>query len=464
MYISSKTGRLLWLLCAVSMIGCQATLPNVSEMHEETTLTGKPPVIVGPHGKLHPSKSREVLSKLQQKGVSVKLIQSNISLMESLGGPPLTAGNHVTLLVDGPETFASMSKAISEAKDYVNIETFIFDDDEVGRHFANLLIRKQAEKVQVNLIYDSVGCMRTPSTFFKKLKEAGVNVVEFNPINPLKAKKEQLITNRDHRKLIVVDGKIAFTGGVNLSDVYSRGQSLSSAPGKEAQEGWRDTHVRIAGPAVAQFQKLFLQTWREQQGPALAGRNYGAVTKHEGHAYVEVIGSIPGEWNRLTYFMYVSAIKHATSSVHLTASYFVPDHQFMETVTEAAERGVEVKLILPGTSDSRLAFYAGRSHYEDLLESGVKVYERRTRMLHSKTAVIDGVWSTVGSTNLDQLSFLDNNEINAIILDTDFAEAMEGLFNNDIAASEEITRNAWSQRPLGDRVKELFSRLFSGVL
>ena len=123
-----------------------------------------------------------------------------------------------------------------------------------------------------------------------------------------------------------------------------------------------------------------------------------------------------------------------------------------------------MKLILPGTSDSELAFYASRSHYEDLLESGVKLYERRTRMLHAKTGVIDGVWSTVGSTNLDQLSFLDNNEINAIILDTDFAEAMEGLFNNDISASEEITRNAWSQRPLWDRIKEQFSRLFSELL
>lgn len=464
MIISIKIVRSLWLVCAVSLIGCHAALPDVARIQEENALSGTPPVIVGSSGKLHPTESKELLSKLQKKGGSAELIQSNMSLMEHLGGPPLTAGNHVTLLVDGPATFASMSKAISEAKDHVNVETFIINDDEVGRHFADLLIRKRAEKVQVNLIYDSVGCINTPSAFFKRLKDAGVNVLAFNPVDPFKARQETLITNRDHRKLIVVDDKIAFTGGVNLSSVYSTGQSLSHASDKEAQEGWRDTHVRITGPAVAQFQKLFLETWREQRGPEVGGMKYTVATKPEGHAYIEVIGSIPGEWNRLTYFMYVLAIKRATVSVHLTASYFVPDRQLMETITEAANRGVEVKLILPGASDSKLAFYAGRSHYEDLLESGVKIYERRDRMLHAKTAVIDGVWSTVGSTNLDQLSSLNNNEINAIILDADFAEQMESLFSNDISASDEITLATWSQRPPWDRMKEFFSRLFSGLL
>jgi len=425
---------------------------------------GTPPVIVGPRGELSASKSRDIMSRLKQKTGSAELIEAYLSLMESLGGPPLTARNHVTLLVDGPETFASMSEAISEAKEHVNVETYIFDDDEVGRHFADLLIRKQSEKVQVNLIYDSVGCMNTPPAFFKRMKDAGVHVLEFNPVNPLKVKKAQLLTNRDHRKLVVVDGKVAFTGGVNLSGVYSKGRSMGSAPGAEAQSGWRDTHVRIAGPSVAQFQQLFLETWRDQKGPELDEKKYIGEMKPEGRAYVEVIGSTPGALNRLTYFMYISAIKNAKSFVHLTTSYFIPDKQFVDTVTDAARRGVEVKLILPGVSDSKLAFYASRSRYEDLLESGVKLYERRSRMLHAKTAVIDGAWSTVGSTNLDLLSFQYNNEINAIILDTDFADAMEDLFNRDVAASNEITRDAWSQRPPWDRVMEFFSRIFSGTL
>jgi len=460
--------KLALILCTCLLFGCQTALPNVSRIQEENVADRAQPVIVGSHGELRPSKSKELLEKLRQKAGSTDLIQANISLMESLGGLPLTAGNHVTLLVDGPATFASMSKAIAEAKDHVNIETFIFDDDDVGRQFAELLIRKQTEKVQVNLIYDSVGCMRTPAAFFKRLKDAGVNVLEFNPVNPVKAKKEQLITNRDHRKVVVVDGRVAFTGGVNLSGVYSKGQSLSGSPDGNAEgnaeEGWRDTHVRIVGPSVAQFQTLFIQTWKDQKGPELARRDYFPALNHEGHAYVEVIGSTPGDENRLTFVMYVSAIEHAMYSAHLTTPYFVPDRQFMHALTDAAGRGVEVKLILPGASDSKLAFYAGRSHYEDLLEAGVTLYERRARMLHSKTATIDAVWSTVGSTNLDQLSFQNNNEINAIILNTDFAEQMDNLFSQDIAASDEITRDAWSRRPLWDRVKEMFSRLFSGLL
>jgi cardiolipin synthase len=464
MRLLRKKGLFLALLCAVSLMGCRAALPDVTRMEDESAGNGKPPVIVGPRGELQPSKSREIISRLQQKTGSVELIQANLSLMESLGGPPLTARNHVTLLVDGPETFASMSEAISGAKEHVNVETYIFDDDEIGRHFADLLIRKQSENVQVNLIYDSVECMKTPRAFFDRMRKAGVHVIEFNPVNPLKAKEAQLITDRDHRKLVVVDGRTAFTGGVNLSGVYSEGRSMGSASGQKGQEGWRDTHVRIAGPSVAQFQQLFLDTWRDQKGPELDEKKYIPEMKPEGHAYVEVIGSTPGALNRLTYFMYISAIKNAKMSVHLTTSYFIPDEQFVDTVTDAARRGVEVKLILPGVSDSRLAFQAGRSRYEDLLEAGVKLYERRSRMLHAKTAVIDGVWSTVGSTNLDQLSFQFNNEINAIILDTDFADAMEELFNKDIAASKEITPSAWSQRPLSDRVEEFFSRLFSGML
>src|SRR5512147_3014471 len=313
-----KTGGFLWLLCAVSLIGCHAALPDVSRMEDGRTSDGTPPVIVGPRGELPASKSRDIMSRLQQKTGSAELIQAYLSLMESLGGPPLTARNHVTLLIDGPATFASMSEAISAAKDHVNVETYIFDDDEIGRHFSDLLIRKQAEKVQVNLIYDSVGCMRTPPAFFKRLKDAGVHVLEFNPVNPLKVKKAQLLTNRDHRKLVVVDGKVAFTGGVNLSGVYSEGRSMGSAPGAEAQSGWRDTHVRIAGPSVAHFQQLFLDTWRDQKGPELDEKKYIGEMKPEGRAYVEVIGSTPGALNRLTYFMYISAIKNAKSFVHLT--------------------------------------------------------------------------------------------------------------------------------------------------
>jgi cardiolipin synthase len=217
--------------------------------------------------------------------------------------------------------------------------------------------------------------------------------------------------------------------------------------------------VKIEGPAVAEFQRLFLKMWDLQKGPPLGRRDYYPPLKAMGRELVHVLGSEPGEKNRLTYLMYVSAITFASKSVHLTNAYFVPDEQTRNAFEDAARRGVEVKLVLPSASDVSLALYAGRSYYEDLLESGVKVYERRDAVLHAKTAVIDGVWSTVGSTNLDQWSFLRNYEVNAVILGTDFAGQMEALFSIDVQASNEIRAEDWRNRSLSDRLREWLSRI-----
>jgi cardiolipin synthase len=388
-------------------------------------------------------------------------LQANALLMESLTGHPLTAGNHATLLVDGPATFSAMSAAITGAKDHINLETFIFGDDEIGRPFADLLLQKRSEGVQVNLIYDGAGSMATPSAFFERLREGGINVVEFNPLNPLRANRELLSTRRDHRKVMIIDGKVAFTGGVNISGVYSSNAPKSVHSEEGDALGWRDTHVMIEGPAVAQFQELFLKTWHDQRGPDLGDRNYFPAMERMGNELITVIGSTPGDMNRLTYIMYVSAVQHSRRSVQLTNAYFVPDRQMIHALIDAAKRGVDVVLVLPGVSDSNLALYAGRSHYGDLLEAGIKLYERRDRMSHAKTAVIDGVWSTIGSTNLDLWSFMRNDEINAIILGVDFANQMEQLIEKDIAESRRITRERWSRRPIMMRLKEIFARLIS---
>ena len=350
-----------------------------------------------------------------------------------------------------------MFKAIQSAGDHINFETYLFDDDNIGRRFADLLLEKQEQGVQVNLIYDSVGSQNTPAAFFKHLRDSGIEVLEFNPVNPLKAKKIDFLTHRDHRKILIVDGKIAFTGGVNISGVYS---SSPSGQGSDGQP-WRDTHVRIEGPAVAEFQKLFLDTWKRQKGPELALKNYFPELKQQGNELIQVIGSTHGEKNRVTYIMYVSAITFAEKSMDLTNAYFVPDEQAMTAFTDAAKRGVDVRLIVPGASNHGLVFYAGRSRYEDLLESGVKLYERQGGMLHAKTAVIDGIWSTVGSTNLDLWSFARNDEVNAVVLGREFAAEMEAMFAADIAASHEIRREEWRSRPLTSRIKEWLARLFS---
>lgn len=381
--------------------------------------------------------------------------------MQSLSGHPLTSGNRAELLIDGPAANEAMFKAISHAKDHINLETFTFSDDQIGRQFADLLLQKQAQGVQVNLIYDSFGSIGTPPEFFQRLKNGGVKVLEFNPVNPLKTKKEMRVTQRDHRKAMIVDGKIAFTGGVNISSVYSKNPSALADERTWRWEGWRDTNVQIEGPAVAQVQKLFLETWSNEKGPTLAPRDYFPPLEWKGKDLLEIIGSTPGERNRLTYVMYVSAIKKSEDFIHMTMAYFVPDRQTKEGLMDAAQRGVDVRLILPSSSDSDLTFYAGRSHYEDLLESGVKLYERQAAILHAKTAVIDNVWSTVGSTNFDLWSFMRNDEINAIILSVGFAKEMEELFKKDLAESKEVTQEEWSRRPMWNRMKEFFARLLS---
>jgi cardiolipin synthase len=440
------------LLCALSLAGC-ATLPDANDAIYGP-LDLRWPTVVGARGELSPQQSKRILERLGRRSGSTDLLTRQSIVLEEITGSPLSAGNKATLLINGPATYAAMFKAIEGARDHINVETFIFDDDDIGRRFADLLMEKEEQGVQVNLIYDSVGSKGTPAAFFKRLRDSGIKVLEFNPVDPLKAKKIDFLTHRDHRKILIVDGEIAFTGGVNISDVYSASPSRLGS----SHEPWRDTHVQIEGPAVAEFQKLFLDTWTRQKGPKLAQRNYFPLLKPKGKELVQVIGSTPGEQNRVTYVMYISAISFAEKTIHLTNAYFVPDQQTMAALTDAAKRGLAVKLILPGMSDSNLVFYAGRSHYEDLLESGMKLYERRGGMLHAKAAVIDGVWSTIGSTNMDLWSFARNDEVNAIILGQDFAAAMEAMFAADLAASDEIDPEQWGRRSLGERLREWLAR------
>jgi cardiolipin synthase len=268
-----------------------------------------------------------------------------------------------------------------------------------------------------------------------------------------------MLTHRDHRKILIVDGSVAFTGGVNISRVYSSSSLSGEQHAKDIQEAWRDTHVQIEGPAVAEFQKLFLDTWEREKGPELSKKNYFPILEREGHDLVEVVGSTPGQQNRITYIMYVSAFLYAQNFIHLTNSYFVPDRQTLSALTDAAKRGVDVKIILPGISDELTVLYASRSHYKHLLKSGVRLYEHRDAMLHAKTAVIDDVWSTIGSTNMDLWSFLRNDEVNAVILGRDFAIEMEALFQKDIANSNQVLLEQWKKRPFQDRIKEWLARL-----
>jgi len=438
--------------------GC-ASLPNVSEKIGQAP-TEQKPQIVSSKGLLSPQKSSAIMERLKRSVNPTDVLERHTAVVESVTESPLTKGNKVTLLADGQAVYAAMFKAIQNAKDHINLESFIIEDDPVGRKFTDLLLQKQAEGVQVNLIYDSVGSYSAPTVFFQRLRDAGIQVVEFNPVNPFKAQWRWLLEYSDHRKILVVDGKVVIAGGVNISAVYS-----SRLSGRRKVEGaalpWRDTDIQIEGPAVAEYQKLFLDTWQRQKGPKLPERNYFPDLKEEGNALVRVVGNTPGQDNRIIFIVYVSAITFAERSVHMTNAYFVPDDQILDAITEAAGRGVDVKIILPSISDSPTALHAARYNYSRLLKSGVKIYELRNALLHAKTAVIDGVWSTVGSANMDFWSMLRNDEVNAVILSHEFALEMEKMFAKDLSMSDQIQSNEWKERPLLPRLKEWLAHVFA---
>jgi cardiolipin synthase len=415
----------------------------------------------GPDGPLSKRRSAAILADIQRRSGSGDVLDRHVAVEEAIAGSPLVVGNRVSLLEDGPATYRAMFAAIRGARHHINLETYIFDDDEKGREFADLLLAKRSEGVEVNLIYDSVGGIGTPKAFFDRLREGGVNIVEFNPVNPLKAKKGWQVNNRDHRKLLVVDGTVAFLGGINISNVYSTGSSgVRGGSADPSSSGWRDTHVRIEGPVVAGLQKLFMDTWMRQGGEALPDARYFPVIKPAGSEIVRAIGSRAEDPYSAIYVTLVSAITHAENHVYLTNAYFVPDPQLLEALLEAARRGVDVKLILPSRTDSALVFHAGRSFYDTLLEGGVKIFERQGALLHSKTALVDGVWSTIGSTNLDWRSFLHNDELNAVILGREFAAEMRAMFDRDLAASTQIDPAEWSRRSPLLRMKEMAARVW----
>lgn len=444
-------------LCLALFSGCSSIPVMVPDMAMQPS---HPVRLDGAHGPLTAQQSKVILAKLKSNGAETNIFGRHLALEAEIVGSPLVVGNKVDLLVDGPTTYEAMFAAIKNAKDHINMETYIIEDDEIGRRFSELLISKQRSGVQVNLIYDSVGAINTPKEFFKPLQESGVNVLEFNPVNPLLARKGWDVNRRDHRKLLIVDGQVAFVGGINISSVYSSG-SFGKSKATKDNPPWRDTHLRMAGPVVSEFQKLFVATWAEQKGALLAPRNYFPEPGRKGNEVVRAIGSSPEEPYSQIYATLLSAINSAETQVSLTNAYFVPDPQLLATLKEAVQRGVEVRLLLPEKIDSVLVYYASRSYYDELLSAGVKIYERQDALLHAKTALIDGVWSTVGSTNLDWRSFLNNQEINAVMLGQDFGAQMQVLFEKDLASSKLVTLEAWRKRSIVARIKERAARLWA---
>ncbi|HUR89900.1 MAG TPA: cardiolipin synthase [Ramlibacter sp.] len=450
------------LFAALSTAGC-VSLPDtqfLSDRYEKQASHFK-----SAWGPLSEKRSAAIVAQLKRANGDLDILDKQTVLEQQIGGSALVVGNKVTLLQDGPATYAAMFEAIRAAKDHINIESYIFEEGDVGQQFAALLLERQAAGVQVNVIYDSVGTFSTGKPFFDRLTQAGVQVVEFNPVNPVDLKKAWAPNHRDHRKLLVVDGAVAFLGGINISSVYSSGSSIGrSGRPVDPSSGWRDTDVQIEGPVAAEFEKLFQQTWEKQRGKPLAQKVDVRPASPKGNNIVRAIGSTPDDAYSLIYLTLVSAITNAEKQVYITNAYFVPDPQLLKALVDAAHRGVDVKLVLPSQSDSSAAYHAGRSYYTELLEAGVKIYERRGALLHVKTAIVDGVWSCVGSSNLDWRSALDNDEINAVIVGREFGMQMQAAYAKDVLASDEIELSAWKSRPFMLKVKEIGARLWGPLL
>jgi len=373
---------------------------------------------------------------------------------ERIARKPFIGGNAVELLRNGRETYVAMTAAISAATQRIDMESYTFDTAEGGT-FAELLLAKRAQGLDVNLIYDAWGSLGASPALFERLRQGGVRVLEVHPLGPVHALD---FNRRDHRKLLVIDAAVVIMGGVNISEVYENRRDPTGRTTDPNALPWRDTDVRIEGPAAVQFEQTFMSTWRRQKGGAIPDPPPTPATRH-GDASVLAIAGDPNTQRPLIYRTLLVAITLARSSIHLTTGFFAPPPDLLHALERAARRGVDVRIIVPAHSTSSLAIAAGRADYEDLMEAGVHIFELQDVVLHAKTAVIDGAWSAVGSSNLDARSVIFNNEVDALILGAEFAKKMEAMFRNDVAQSRTIDAQQWARRPFSERLDEWWARL-----
>ena len=447
------------LVLASALAGC-VPLPRYEMPQGQAAM----PRIVGARGPLTAAQSKAVIQRLANAAGDEGMLARHLAIEEAVAETPLVSGNRTRILRDGPETFRAMFAAIKAAKDHIHLEYFIFEDVESdGETLGDLLLAKRRAGIPISIIYDSIGAAETPEPFFARLRDAGVQLLSFNPANPLQARTGYAPNQRDHRKILLVDGELAIIGGINLSSSYQSGPSSTRKQTAE-EDPWRDTDLLIEGPAVAQLQALFLEHWASQKGPALAPARFFPPLPPRGGEIIRIIGSSPDEEIPRYYVTLLSALRNAERSITITAAYFVPTHQEKEDLERAARRGVKVLLLLPGISDSERALDVAHSHYEDLMEAGVEIYETHGMVLHSKIVVVDGVWSVIGSSNFDQRSVLFNDEVDAVVLGRGTAEALGKVFAEDLRQARRVDPVAWASRPLGKRLKEWMSRGIAAML
>ena len=451
-------------VCAVSSFvvmttfGC--TQLQISPSTTSALAPGAAPEVLTTRGALPAARANAVIAAAVESAPDDKRAQRLVRSVERATDAPLVAGNRVRLLVDGPDTFEAVFTAVEKARHTIHVETYWFADDLTGQRFAALLAEKVDEGVTVRVIYDAYGSVATSARFFDAMSDQGIDVAAFHPLD---ASTIWRINNRDHRKLIVVDGTVGFTGGINICDPYAEASSSKPGPENGVGRGWRDTHVEIRGPAVGLLQAFFLETWTTlRRGTDLTAPGMFPPAAVLGDELVQVVASDGGDEGEFRiYNAYLEAINNAHDRVWIAQAYFSPDRRLRRALTEAARRGVDVRLIVPSFTNSSLVHHASRSTYAELLEAGVDIFEHTAALLHAKTAVIDGVWSTVGSSNLDRRSFIHNDELNLVVVGAGFAGEMETVFHTDLGNSEQIDAEAWAARPRFTRVLEFLARRFA---
>ena len=376
------------------------------------------------------------------------------------GFEALVSGNRVTLLHDGKQAFPAMLEAIAEAKREILLEMYWFASDTVGQQFADALVARAATGVKVRVIYDAIGSIQSDGRMFSRLRDAGCEVEQYNPIAPWRARfRIGVVNHRDHRKLLIVDRQVGFTGGVNLGDEW--------APQSAGGAGWRDDTIRIEGPAVEQMCDIFDYGWLRIVEPQTVAkpRFRPPVDTGDGRgSRVRVLANHYSRERRAIRQAYLRRIESAQRSVCITNSYFVPDGQIRRVLRRAVSRGAEVRVIVPGESDVLAVRHAARKLYGRLLEAGIQLYEWQGSILHSKTAIIDGRWCTVGTYNLDSRSLRFNLEVVAAVEDAAVAGAMEDRFNEDLEHTTPVSYEEWRRRPLHVRMLDDFFYRFHRLL
>lgn len=372
----------------------------------------------------------------------------------TLLGPPLVGGNRAQELLNGDQIFPDMLAAIRSAQHSITFETYIYWSGDVGRAFADALSDRAKAGVKVHVLIDWVGSAKIDEAFLAEMRSAGVEIRKFHKPNWYNLGR---LNNRTHRKLLVVDGKTGFTGGVGIAQKWT-------GNGQDA-EHWRDSHFRIEGPVVAQMQAVFMDNWLKVTGKVMHGETYFPALQIAGDSDAQVFSSSPSGGSESMQLMYQLSITAAARSVDLSSAYFVPDELTTKTMTDALKRGVKIRIITPGEIiDTDTVRAASRGSWGPLLMAGAEIYEYQPSMYHCKVMIVDNLLVSVGSTNFDNRSFRLNDEANLNVYDTPFAKRQTDIFETDLKSSRRVTYDEWENRPIKEKIAEKIALLLASQL